>query len=74
MEMLFKLIPQLFAVDHNTNTTTQTGTGQDMSPEMKTYYDTELLENARDDISEFFQRLLNCDVILSSQPSNFSKI
>lgn len=42
---------QLFAAgDLNTNVTTQTGTGQDMSPEMKLYYDTELLENARKDL------------------------
>lgn len=38
---------QLFA-NLNTNTTTQTGSGKDMSPTMKTFYDTALLENARD--------------------------
>jgi N4-gp56 family major capsid protein len=29
------------------NTTTQTGTGQDLSPEMKTYYDMYLIDNAK---------------------------
>lgn len=36
---------QLFT-DPNTNTTTQTGTGQDLSPEMKTFYDKVLIKNA----------------------------
>lgn len=40
---------QLFAEPYsfNTNVTTQTGSGQDMSPTMKVFYDTALLENAR---------------------------
>lgn len=32
--------------DANTNTTTQTGTGQDLSPEMKVYYSDFLIDNA----------------------------
>lgn len=44
----YKLLPQLFA-DLNTNVTTQTGAGQDMSPGMKTFYNTALLENHRED-------------------------
>jgi len=32
---------------NNTNTTGQTGTGQDLSAEMKTFYDKSLIENAR---------------------------
>ena len=36
---------QLFA-DPNTNTTTQTGTGQEMSPQMKTFYDKVIIKNA----------------------------
>lgn len=40
---------QLFASDVNPiNVTTQTTTGWDMSPTMKTFYDTALLENARE--------------------------
>ena len=36
---------QLFA-DPSTNTTTQTGTGQEMSPQMKTFYDKVIIKNA----------------------------
>nr|DAO57943.1 MAG TPA: major capsid protein [Caudoviricetes sp.] len=36
---------QLFA-DPNTNTTTQTGTRQEMSPQMKTFYDKVIIKNA----------------------------
>ena len=36
---------QLFAYP-NTNTTTQTGTGQEMSPQMKTFYDKVIIKNA----------------------------
>lgn len=36
---------QLFA-DPNTNTTTQTSTGQEMSPQMKTFYDKVIIKNA----------------------------
>ena len=39
---------QLFAL--NTNVTTQTGTGQNLSPEMKTFYDMELIEKAEADL------------------------
>ena len=43
------LMLQLFAEPYsfNTNVTSQNGSGQDMSPTMKTFYDTALLENAR---------------------------
>lgn len=37
---------QLFAGAPNTNTTTQTGTGQEMSPQMKTFYDKVIIKNA----------------------------
>lgn len=49
MTKLFPIMLQLFAEPYsfNTNVTTQTGSGQDMSPTMKTFYDTALLENAR---------------------------
>ncbi len=40
---------QLFA-NYNVNTTTQTTTGYSMSPTMKTFYDTALLENARPEL------------------------
>lgn len=40
---------QLFA-NFNTNTTTQTSAGYSMSPTMKTFYDTALLENAREEL------------------------
>lgn len=45
-----KLDLQLFAepYSYNANTTSQTQSGQDMSPTMKAFYDTALLENARD--------------------------
>ena len=39
---------QLFADVQPVNVTTQTTTGADMSPTMKTFYDTALLENARE--------------------------
>ena len=39
---------QLFADVNPVNVTTQTTTGADMSPTMKTFYDTALLENARE--------------------------
>ena len=39
---------QLFADVDPVNVTTQTTTGQDMSPTMKTFYDTALLQNARE--------------------------
>lgn len=39
---------QLFADVDPVNVTTQTTTGADMSPTMKTFYDTALLENARE--------------------------
>lgn len=37
---------QLFAGEPNTNTTIQTGTGQEMSPQMKTFYDKVIIKNA----------------------------
>ena len=50
MKELFKLLfnLQLFADVNPVNVTTQTTTGADMSPTMKTFYDTTLLENARE--------------------------
>lgn len=47
MKYLFNL--QLFA-ELNTNVTTANTPGNDLSPTMKEYYDTELLENARADL------------------------
>ena len=47
-EISKKLDIQLFANNPNTNVTTQTGIGQDLSPEMKEFWDTQLLENARE--------------------------
>ena len=48
-ELFMVLNLQLFSADVNpVNVTTQTTTGQDMSPTMKTFYDTALLENARE--------------------------
>lgn len=44
----FELKLQLFADVTPVNVTTQTTTGKDMSPTMKTFYDTTLLENARE--------------------------
>lgn len=45
---MFKLDLLRFSADVNPiNVTTQTGVGKDMSPTMKTFYDTALLENAR---------------------------
>jgi len=44
--MIEKLFLQLFA-DPNTNVTTDNTTGNDLSPTMKTFYKTSLLENAR---------------------------
>ncbi|MCR4841650.1 MAG: N4-gp56 family major capsid protein [Eubacterium sp.] len=48
---------QLFA-NANTNVTTDSSTGNDLSPTMKEYYNTELLENARADLyfSQFGQK------------------
>lgn len=40
-----KINLQLFA-DPNTNVTTQTGSGQEMSPQMKTFYDKVIIKNA----------------------------
>ena len=37
---------QLFAGNPNTNTTTQTGSGQEMSPQMKIFYDKVIIKNA----------------------------
>ncbi len=50
MKELFKLMfsLQLFADVNPVNVTTQTESGKDMSPTMKTFYDTTLLENARE--------------------------
>lgn len=45
---LLALNLQLFADVTPVNVTTQTTTGADMSPTMKTFYDTALLENARE--------------------------
>ena len=52
MKELFKAIMnlQLFADVNPVNVTTQTGSGKDMSPTMKTFYDTTLLENAREEM------------------------
>lgn len=51
-EKIFNLINlQYFATDtsdRNVQVTTQTGSGKDMSPTMKTYFDTALLVNARE--------------------------
>ena len=50
MKELFKLMFnfQLFADVDPVNVTTQVATGKDMSPTMKTFYNTTLLENARE--------------------------
>ena len=45
-DYLEKLHTLMFAGEMNTNVTTQTGTGQDLSPEMKTYYDRVLIRTA----------------------------
>ena len=45
-----KLNFHLFAVTHNTNVTTQTGTGQDLSAEMKTFYDRALIKCAEPEL------------------------
>ena len=37
---------QLFAGSLNTNVTTSSGSGNDLSPEMKTYYSDYLIDNA----------------------------
>ena len=52
MKELFMTIMnlQLFADVTPVNVTTQTGSGKDMSPTMKTFYDTTLLENAREEM------------------------
>ena len=47
-ELILALNLQLFADVNPVNVTTQTTTGADMSPTMKTFYDTALLENARE--------------------------
>ena len=47
-ELLLALNLQLFADVNPVNVTTQATTGADMSPTMKTFYDTALLENARE--------------------------
>ena len=41
---------QMFADVNPINVTTQVATGKDMSPTMKTFYDTTLLENAREEM------------------------
>ena len=46
IDLMFNL--QLFADVNPVNVTSQTDTGKDMSPTMKTFYDTTLLENARE--------------------------
>ena len=46
--MIEKLFLQLFA-DPNTNVTTDNTTGNDLSPTIKTFYKTSLLENARNE-------------------------
>lgn len=46
---MFEIKLQLFSADVNpVNVTSQTAIGYDMSPTMKTFYDTTLLENARE--------------------------
>ena len=45
-DYLKKLHTQMFDVELNTNTTTQTGSGKDLSAEMKTYYDKVLIRTA----------------------------
>lgn len=47
---LMKLNFHLFDVAHNTNVTTQTGTGQDLSAEMKTFYDRALIKCAEPEL------------------------
>lgn len=45
--VLFAPLALLLGVNANTNVTTQTGAGQDLSPEMKTYYDKNLIRYAK---------------------------
>ena len=47
---LMKLDFHLFNVEHNTNVTTQTGSGQDLSAEMKTFYDRALIKCAEPEL------------------------
>lgn len=47
---LMKLDFHLFDVEHNTNVTTQTGSGQDLSAEMKTFYDRALIKCAEPEL------------------------
>ena len=47
---LMKLDFHLFDVTHNTNVTTQTGSGQDLSAEMKTFYDRALIKCAEPEL------------------------
>lgn len=47
---LLKLDFHLFDVTHNTNVTTQTGAGQDLSAEMKTFYDRALIKCAEPEL------------------------
>lgn len=42
----YKLLKTNLRLFDNTNTTTQTGAGQDLSPEMKTYYSDYMIDNA----------------------------
>ena len=46
---MFPMFVQIFA-DMNTNTTTQTGTGKDLSAEMKTYYSDYLIDLAEPEL------------------------
>lgn len=46
VNVLKKLHTHMFDAALNTNVTTQTGSGQDLSPEMKTYYDMTLIRTA----------------------------
>lgn len=48
--MFYRLNLQLFAGNFNPNVTTQTTSGSSMAPTMKTFYDTALLENAREEL------------------------
>jgi len=45
--ILFAPMMLMLGVEPNTNTTTQTGTGQDLSAEMKTYYNKNLIRYAK---------------------------
>lgn len=52
MEMLkmYNPYPMVLNLFDNTNVTTQTGTGQDLSPEMKTYYSDHLIDLAEPEL------------------------